>query len=63
MNKFFKSMTKEEKPVTFGDGTQSRNFICVKDAAEVARIVKSKGKSGELYHVGTGVATSFNGIS
>ena len=63
ISKFLESISKGEKPVIFGDGTQSRDFIYVKDVAEAAGIIMSKGKAGESYNLGTGVSISFNDIA
>ena len=63
ISKFLESITMREKPVIFGNGTQRRDFIYVKDVAESAKIMMYKGKAGESYNVGTSVSTSFNAIA
>ena len=63
ISKFLESISKEEKPIIFGDGTQSRDFIYVKDVAEAAKSIMAKGKTGESYNIGTGVSISFNAIA
>ncbi len=62
IDKFIKSIQRGERPVIFGDGTQSRDFIYVKDIAKANIKAAENGKSGESYNVGTGVTTSFNDI-
>ena len=47
----------------FGDGTQSRDFIYVKDTADASIAAYERGKAGESYNVGTGLTTSFNEIA
>ena len=44
-------------------GTQSRDFIYVRDAAAASIAAYEKGKTGESYNVGTGITTSFNEIA
>lgn len=62
ISKFLESILNEEKPVIFGDGTQSRDFIYVEDLVEATYEAFLNGKSGETYNVGTGVSVSFNEI-
>ena len=50
------------KPVIYGDGRQSRDFIYAKDTARASILALEKGKSGEVYNVGTGRTTDFNTI-
>lgn len=61
-SKFLESIRKGEKPVVFGDGTQSRDFVFVKDVAAASYAAMLKGESGESYNVGTGNSISFNDI-
>jgi len=55
---FFEKLRKNEKPVIFGDGTQTRDFIHVKDVVRGLRKAADKG-DGE-YNLGNGVQTSVN---
>lgn len=62
ISKFLDSVSRKDKPVIYGDGTQSRDFVYVKDLAEATYETYFKGGSGEAYNVGTGVSISFNDI-
>lgn len=62
ISKFFDSVSRKQQPVIYGDGTQSRDFVYVKDLAEATYLTYLKGRSGEAYNVGTGVSISFNEI-
>jgi UDP-glucose 4-epimerase len=63
ISKFLSSAFKGRDIEVFGDGTQSRDFIYVKDAAAASIAAYEKGKPGESYNVGTGITTSFNEIA
>ena len=60
--KFIESIRNGKAPVIYGDGKQSRDFVYVKDAAKASVMAMKKGKSGEIYNIGTGVTTDFNKI-
>ncbi len=60
--KFIDSIRNGEKPIIFGDGTQKRDFIFIKDAARASILAMKNGKAGDVYNVGTGVSTDFNRI-
>ena len=62
IHKFISDIRLGETPVIFGDGTQSRDFIFVKDVARANVMAAIGGRTGESYNVGTGVTTSFNNI-
>ncbi len=62
ISKFLDSILKQQKPIIFGNGSQSRDFIYVKDLAEGAKIAMEKGISGQSYNFGTGESYSFNRI-
>lgn len=56
-----KMMQRGERPVIFGDGTQTRDFIHEDDIAEnIERLVK-EGASGYV-DIGSGINTSFNDL-
>ena len=63
ISKFISSALKGKDIEVFGDGTQSRDFIYVKDTAAASIAAYEHGKAGESYNVGTGVTTSFNEIA
>lgn len=62
ISKFIGCIRKGEPPVIYGDGKQSRDFIYVKDTAKASILAMKRGKSGEVYNVGTGNSTNFNEI-
>jgi len=47
-------------PVIFGDGTQSYDFIYVRDIAKANIAALKSDKTDECYNVGTGIKTSIN---
>lgn len=62
ISKFLDSILKKEKPVIFGNGSQSRDFIYVKDLAVGAKTAMLLGTPGQSYNIGTGESYSFNSI-
>ena len=59
VSQFADAIAREESPVVFGDGTQTRDFLHVEDAARATELVADEQLSG-VYNVGTGEAYSFN---
>lgn len=55
---FIEKIFKGEKPVVYGDGTQTYDFIFVEDVVR-ANILALNGKEG-IYNIGTGTETSVN---
>lgn len=49
-------------PVLYGDGQQARDFVYVEDVVAANLRALEHGTPGEVYNVGTGVATSFRDI-
>jgi len=49
---FIDKVLKEERPIIFGDGNQTRDFLYVDDAVEAA-IKVLKAPSGSIYNIGT----------
>ncbi|MBS7639764.1 MAG: NAD-dependent epimerase/dehydratase family protein [Candidatus Bathyarchaeia archaeon] len=62
VSQFLWAMLKDEPPVIFGDGTQTRDFIHVKDVVEAFLLSAEGNFDYEIFNVGTGVARSFNDI-
>jgi UDP-glucose 4-epimerase len=54
---FIKRILKGKKPILFGKGNQTRDFLYVEDAVEAA-ILAQRALSGSIYNVGTGKETS-----
>ena len=61
---FIGKMLKEEKPVVFGDGEQSRDFLYVSNVVE-ANILASQARevSGEVFNIGSGERASVNSLA
>lgn len=56
---FFEKLLKNESPVVFGDGKQTRDFVNVKDIVQANMLVAESNNSfGEVFNVGTGKSTS-----
>ena len=60
--KFLDAIRNDRKPVIYGDGRQSRDFIYVEDSARATVLAAKFGKPGESYNVGTGTSTDFKTI-
>jgi UDP-glucose 4-epimerase len=60
--RFIRAIHGGEKPVIYGDGRQSRDFIYVEDTARASYLAMLHGSPGESYNIGTGVSTTFNEI-
>ena len=60
--KFIDSIRNSKKPVIYGDGEQSRDFVYVKDVAIASLLSMEKGVPGETYNIGSGRSTAFNAI-
>ena len=61
-HKFIDDLRNHNTPVIFGDGTQRRDFIYIKDNARASVLAMENGKAGEAYNIGTGISTDFNTI-
>lgn len=60
--KFIEDVRNGKRPVIYGDGKQSRDFIYVKDTAIATVLAMKNGKPWEAYNVGTGLSANFNTI-
>ena len=60
--KFLEYIRNNKKPVIYGDGKQSRDFVYVKDAAIGSALAMDKGEPAEAYNIGSGHSTDFNTI-
>jgi len=49
---FINKILRGERPIIFGNGNQTRDFLYVKDAVE-ALILSMKAKPNSIYNVGT----------
>jgi len=55
---FIGKILKGERPIIYGDGTQTRDYIFVEDVVR-ANLIALAGKEG-TYNIGTGIETSVN---
>ena len=62
VSQFLWLIQRGEPPIIFGDGTQTRDFIHVKDVVEAFMLSAEKEFDYEIFNVGTGVAYSFNEV-
>lgn len=60
VSQFLWAMKKGEQPVIYGDGTQTRDFIYVKDVVQANILAMKRGDSSEIFNVGTGKSISLN---
>jgi len=61
VSQFLWKMKKDEQPVIYGDGTQTRDFVFVKDVVAANLLAMEKNRTGhEILNVGTGKATTLN---
>lgn len=58
---FYDSISRNERPVVYGDGHQRRDFVYVDDVAKVAIEGAIRGVSG-IMNVGSGESTSVNAL-
>lgn len=59
--KTFLKMKEGKRPVIFGDGTQKRDFVYVKDVVKATLLALEAKRSG-IFNVGSGRAVSFNEV-
>jgi len=59
---FLQAMMRDEQPVIYGDGTQTRDFTYVQDVVQaiVLALESSKKLYGEVFNVGSGASHSLN---
>ncbi|MFH2106652.1 MAG: SDR family oxidoreductase [Candidatus Micrarchaeota archaeon] len=62
ITKFITTLAKGEKPIVYGDGNQTRDFIFVKDVANANLIAMEKKASSGTFNVATGKPTSINDL-
>ena len=65
IRKFLKNISKELPLEIFGDGTQTRDFVHISDVTQAFyRAIKNiEAKNGDVYNIGSGVATSINELA
>ena len=61
MVRFSERLQKDQPPIIYGDGQQTRDFVYVDDAVEATvSALERDGVAGEVVNIGTGKATSIN---
>ncbi len=63
ITKFYESIKSDNPPVIFGDGTQVRDFISVKDAAKANLLSMKSSTDYAFLNIGTGITTSINELA
>ncbi len=59
---FVNKLLNKESPTIFGDGTQTRDFVFVKDVAQANLAALDESQSG-FFNIGTGIETSLNQLT
>ena len=60
--KFIDTLNRDETPFITGDGTQSRDFVYVKDVVDLIFKAGNSKVKGETFNAGSGMSTSINQI-
>ncbi|MBS7636763.1 SDR family oxidoreductase [Candidatus Bathyarchaeota archaeon] len=64
ITKFINRVKKDLPLMVFGDGEQTRDFVYVKDVVDANMLALKSGEAiGEVFNIGTGVATSINQLA
>jgi len=62
ISQFLWDMIQGKRPTIYGDGTQTRDFVFIKDVVHANILAMQSDKEFGIYNVGTGVQTSFNSM-
>lgn len=64
ISQFAWEMINGRRPVIYGDGNQTRDFVFVEDVVEANMLAMAAAErvGGEVFNVGTGVETTFNRV-
>ena len=64
ISRFFDRLRNKLPPIIYGDGEQTRDFVCVSDVVEATVMALGCEKAaGKILNIGTGKATSLNQLS
>jgi UDP-glucose 4-epimerase len=63
ITKFVDRLKNKQPPVIFGDGTQVRDFIYVKDVVQANLLAMTSKVDSGFFNIGTGVATSIEDLA
>jgi len=62
VTQFLWEMKKGKSPVIYGDGSQKRDFVFVKDIVKALMLVSKLECGYDIFNVGTGKSYSFNNV-
>ncbi|MEM4058780.1 MAG: NAD-dependent epimerase/dehydratase family protein [Thermoplasmata archaeon] len=62
VTQFLWALNKNEVPIIYCDGSQSRDFISAEETAKASSLAMEHRKNEETYNIGTGTSTDFNTI-
>lgn len=62
VSQFLWSMKKNESPVIYGDGSQTRDFVFVKDVVEANILAMNSGIKSDIFNIGSGQSKSLNDL-
>ncbi len=64
ITQFISRLRQRKPPIIYGDGEQTRDFICIKDAVEACLLVLGcQYCAGEAINIGTGKPTTINDLA
>ncbi len=64
ISKFMERVKTKQSPIIFGDGAQTRDFVSVHDIVDMVLLaIGSKKAEGEVFNVGTGIATTITELA
>jgi len=58
ITKFISSLQKDQQPTIFGDGSQTRDFIFVKDVVQANIKAMTEDVAGKVFNIATGIQVS-----
>lgn len=58
--RFIRSLVRDQPPIIYGDGEQTRDFIFVRDAVKAIYQILEATSNDDSYNVGSGISTSIN---
>ena len=61
---FINRMLRNSRPIIYGDGEQTRDFVNIKDVVDANMIaLTTKNAVGKVFNIGTGTATTINEVA
>jgi UDP-glucose 4-epimerase len=59
---FINALTKNKRPIIYGDGKQTRDFINIKDAVQANILTMEKNCAGQTFNVAAGSSVTINNL-